>query len=178
VAGGLNKNQQADLFQRLSGSLLPRAGKKLQRLNASLSREMWRTAASLELLPIQTKTQLGDELAAKVKKGELVETGLWCLGRIGARKLFYGPSNQVVPASTATRWIEAVVKIEQAEDAVGAMARRTGDGSRDVAGSTMDLVRRAFPEIDLEGAEGDRLASMGKVFGEELPEGLVFGSAG
>jgi molecular chaperone DnaK (HSP70) len=173
VAGGLNRNQQADIFQRLSAALLPRAGKKLARLNSSLSREMWRAAASLELLPIQTKTQLGDELASRVKKGDFVETGLWCLGRIGARKLFYGPINQVVPASTGTRWIEAVMKIEKAEDAVAAMARRTGDGTRDVSGSTMDLVRRAFPGIDLEGS-GDQLAAMGKVFGEELPEGLVF----
>lgn len=174
VAGGLNRNQQADIFQRLSSALLPRAGKKVARLNSSLSREMWRAAASLELLPIQTKTQLGDELAARIKKGDSVETGLWCLGRIGARKLFYGPINQVVPASTATRWIEAVVKIEKAEDAVAAMARRTGDGSRDVSGATMDLARRAFPGIDLEGEAGDHLAAMGKVFGEELPAGLVF----
>ena len=60
VAGGLNKNQQTDVFQRLSPTLLPRASKKPQRVNPSLLREMWRAAASLELLPLQTKTQLGD----------------------------------------------------------------------------------------------------------------------
>ena len=65
VAGGLNKNQQTDLFQRLSPILLPR-GSKRPRVNASLLREMWRAAASLELLPIQTKTQLGDELMTRV----------------------------------------------------------------------------------------------------------------
>ncbi len=52
VAGGLNRNQQADMYQRLSPFLLPRGGKKPPRLNNSLLREMWRTAASLELLPI------------------------------------------------------------------------------------------------------------------------------
>ena len=51
VAGGLNRNQQADMYQRLSGFLLPRGNKKPQRINASLLREMWRAAASLELLP-------------------------------------------------------------------------------------------------------------------------------
>ncbi len=90
VAGGLNKNQQVDIFQRLSPVLLPRGGKR-PRINNSLLREMWRTGASLELLPLQTKTQLGDALLAQVKKGEMVDTGLWCLSRLGARKLFYGP---------------------------------------------------------------------------------------
>jgi molecular chaperone DnaK (HSP70) len=174
VAGGLNRNQQTDIFQRLSPTLLPRAGKKIQRVNSSLLREMWRTAASLELLPIQTKTQLGDELVARIRKGDFVETGLWCLARIGARKLFYGPINQVVPASTATRWIEGIIKIAKAEDAVAAMARRTGDATRDVSGSTLDLVRRAFPGLDVESEPADQLAAMGKVFGEELPAGLVF----
>jgi molecular chaperone DnaK (HSP70) len=75
VAGGLNKNQQVDIFQRLSPVLLPR-GSKRPRINNSLLREMWRTGASLELLPLQTKTQLGDALIAQVKKGEMVETGL------------------------------------------------------------------------------------------------------
>ncbi len=69
VAGGLNKNQQTDMFQRLSPVLLPRASKKPVRVNPSLLREMWRAAASLELLPIQTKTQLGDELVARIVEG-------------------------------------------------------------------------------------------------------------
>ncbi len=174
VAGGLNRNQQTDIFQRLSPNLLTRAGKKQQRVNPSLLREMWRAAASLELLPIQTKTQLGDELVAKIRKNDFVETGLWCLARLGARKLFYGPINQVVPASTATKWIEALMKIAKAEDAVTAMARRTGDASRDVSASTLDAVRRTFPDADLESEPADQLAAMGKVFGEELPAGLVF----
>ena len=54
-------------------------------------------AQAWSCLPLQTKTQLGDALLALVKKGEMVETGLWCLSRLGARKLFYGPINQVLP---------------------------------------------------------------------------------
>ena len=69
------------------------------RVNPSLLREMWRAAASLELLPVQTRTQLGDELIARIVKGDFVDTGLWCLARLGARKLFYGPINQVLPAN-------------------------------------------------------------------------------
>ena len=43
VAGGLNRNQQTDIYQRLSAFLLPRGNKKPQRVNPSLLREMWRT---------------------------------------------------------------------------------------------------------------------------------------
>jgi hypothetical protein len=176
VAGGLNKNQQTDIFQRLSPTLLPRGAKKPQRVNPSLLREMWRAAASLELLPLQTKTQLGDELIARVKKDEFVDTGLWCLARLGARKLFYGPINQVVPPATATRWVDVLLKISKAEDAVAALARRTGDSTRDLSPQTMDLARRAFPEIDPDSDSSDNLAAMGKIFGEELPSGLIFQS--
>src|SRR5579871_4536206 len=153
VAGGLNRNQQTDIFQRLSPTLLPRGSKRPARVNPSLMREMWRTAASLEHLPIQTKTQLGDELAGRIKKGDFVETGLWCLARLGARKLFYGPINQVLPASTVSRWLEALLKAPKAADAVASLARVTGDSTRDLPPATLELVRRAFPDVDLEAGE-------------------------
>jgi len=172
VAGGLNKNQQVDIFQRLSPVLLPR-GSKRPRINNSLLREMWRTGASLELLPLQTKTQLGDALISLVKKGEMVETGLWCLSRLGARKLFYGPINQVLPVQSATRWVEALLKVPKAEDAVVAIARRTGDSTRDLSPATIENVRKRIPENLLPALEGETEEDLGKVFGEELPSGLV-----
>lgn len=173
VAGGLNRNQQTDVFQRLSPTLLPRGGKRM-RVNPSLLREMWRTAASLELLPAPVRTQLGDELFARVVKGDFVDTGLWCLARLGARKLFYGPINQVLPAAVATRWLDGLLKIPRAQDAVFSLARHTGDSTRDLPGHTLDTVRRAFRDLDLDHEPSDQLAQMGRVFGEELPSGLVF----
>ncbi len=177
VAGGLNRNQQVDVFQRISPNILPKFNKKPPRVNSSLFREFWRTAASLELLPVQTKTQLGDGLIERVKKEDMVDTALWCLSRIGARKLFYGPMNQVVPATTATRWIEAITKAPRAEDAILAMARLTGDSTRDLAPQALDSVRRAFPDLDLDGGDNTDLRQMGKIFGEELPAGLVMKAA-
>jgi len=173
VAGGLNKNQQTDLFQRLSPVLLPR-GSKRPRVNPSLLREMWRAAASLELLPIQTKTQLGDELMTRVLAGEFVDTGLWCIARLGARKLFYGPMNQVLPPATAARWAEQLLKAPKASDALASLARLTGDATRDLAASTLSVIRRTFPELELDREPQDHLAAMGRIFGEDLPSGLVF----
>ena len=134
LAGGLNRNQQNDIYQRLSPILLPRGGKK-QRLNNSLLREMWRTAASSELLPIGTRIELGRCLIRRVKAGDFRESELWCLSRLGARELFYGPINQVVPPLAAGRWAEALLPVEFSGvgDALAAIARRTEDPTRDLA---------------------------------------------
>jgi hypothetical protein len=141
---------------------------------------MWRTASSLELLPLGTKTELGDALVKKVKAGDFKESELWCLSRLGARKLFYGPINLVVPPATATRWAEALLRIPSAGDALAAIARRTEDPTRDLPQATREAVRGALqsmPQADrllavLEG-EGEDDRTLGRIFGEELPSGLV-----
>jgi len=180
VAGGLNRNQQADVYQRLSGFLLPRGNKKPQRINASLLREMWRTASSLELLPLGTKAELGDALVKRIKAGDYKESELWCLSRLGARKLFYGPINLVVPPQTATRWAEAILNLPHAGDALAAIARRTEDPTRDLPLATRENIKRKLygaPHAErmlavLEGEEEDD-TTLGRIFGEELPSGLV-----
>ncbi|MDX2179722.1 MAG: Hsp70 family protein [Bryobacteraceae bacterium] len=170
VAGGLNRNQQADIYQRLSGYLGAR-GKKTVRVNSSLLREMFRCASSLELLPNGVKTDLGETLVKGVAASDRQASDLWCLSRIGARQLFYGPNNQVLPPATVERWIGAIAKLSRAEDALVAMARVTGDAARDVSPATLALVKRTLGDQAerLEKAEAD----FGRVFGEELPSGLV-----
>jgi len=103
-----------------------------------------------------------------------VDTGLWCLARVGARKLFYGPSNQVLPPAIAARWAEQLLKVPKAADAIAALARQTGDAARDLPASTLSVVRRAFPDLELDREPQDHLAAMGRIFGEDLPSGLVF----
>ncbi|MBL8175331.1 MAG: Hsp70 family protein [Bryobacterales bacterium] len=177
VAGGLNRNQQADLYARISQFLLPRGQKKPPRINSSLLRELWRTAASLELLPSGTKTELGEALVKRIKANDYGESELWCLSRIGARMLFHGPINQVVPAATATRWVEAVARTQKQNtgDALAAMASKTGDATRDLSEATRNLARKTIGEepklLALLDGEGDR--DLGRIFGEELPSGLV-----
>ncbi|MBV8902681.1 MAG: molecular chaperone DnaK, partial [Acidobacteriia bacterium] len=180
LAGGLNRNQQADIYQRLSGSVVPRGNKKPQRLNSALLREMWRTAASLELLPLGTKTELGEALMKRVKTGDFRESELWCLSRIGARQLFYGPINLVLPPATITRWVETLLNVPNAGDALAALARSTGDSTRDLSPATRQTVKHKLENLPqserliavLEGEEEDDRA-LGRIFGEELPSGLV-----
>jgi hypothetical protein len=188
ISGGLNRNQQADIFQRVSNILLPKQKRK-QRMNQSLYREMWRTAASLELLPQQTKTQLGETLLEIVRRGEMVDSGVWGLSRLGARKLFSGPINLVLSPAVVSRWVEVLLKLPHTPallEAVVHIAQQSGDIARDLPPATLDLVRRACeasPQAAsllraLAGEDTD-LAASGRVFGEELPAGLVLaGSPG
>ncbi|MGQ9918319.1 MAG: molecular chaperone DnaK, partial [Bryobacteraceae bacterium] len=177
VAGGLNRNQQADVFQRIAWALLPKG--KPPRLNASLEREMWRCTASLELLPAGTRTELGNALVRRLRASPDA-SGFWCLARIGARKLFYAPANQVLPPAVAVRWIESILKLPGCEECLARLAQQTGDAARDLPPAMLETVRRALAGNAewmkiLEGEAGADLESMARVFGEELPEGLVLG---
>ena len=177
LAGGMNRNQQSDIVQRLLPVLLPKVGMKPQRVNSSLLREMWRTAASMELIPAANRVQLGDALMRQGKQGGFTDNILWCVGRLGARQLFYGPANQVLTPAIATRWIEALIAVPKAEDALVSLARRTGDPVRDVAVQTFASVRERLSDpkmaAQLDGdAERDERA-LGRIFGETLPSGLV-----
>jgi molecular chaperone DnaK (HSP70) len=183
VAGGLNKNQQADVYQRISPFVMPRAG-KTQRINSSLLREMWRTASSLELLPAGTRTELGNSLVRRIRNEGPTPSDLWCVARIGARRLFYAPVNQVLPAATAARWIEALAKIPEAAECIARLAEQSGDMTRDLPPNSLELVRRTLAASAdaasllaiLEGDEARDLESAARVFGEELPSGLVLRS--
>jgi DNA-K related protein/Hsp70 protein len=177
IAGGMNRNQQADIFQRLSPVLLPKQKRK-QRINASLLQEMWRTATSLELLPQQTKTQLGEALLTMLKQGEMVTAGVWCLSRLGARKLFSGPINLVVQPSIAVRWVEALLKLPHTPallQAVVTIARITGDVARDLPPAMLESIRNVCgPDLLRQlGGEADDLQASSRIFGEDLPAGFV-----
>lgn len=180
VAGGLNKNQQTDVFQRLSSTLLPKG--KAPRVNTSLLREMWRCAASLELLPAGTRTELGNTLVKRLRNKDGGASELWCLARIGARRLFHGPANQVLPAATAQRWIDGILKVEGSAECVARLGQVSGDLTRDLPAASLESIRRflgAAPDgesllLVLEG-ESREAGSFDKVFGEELPSGLVLG---
>jgi hypothetical protein len=148
---------------------------------------MWRTAASLELLPSPTKTQLGDTLIAMLKQNEMPDTCLWCLSRLGARRLFRGPVNQVLSPSAVARWVETILSRPATPallDAVVQMAQQTGDAARDLPPATLALVRRACEASAdsavllhaLSGAAAGGSAAS-HVYGEQLPEGLVLGGS-
>jgi hypothetical protein len=83
----------------------------------------------------------------------------------------------VVPVQAATKWVDALLKVPKTDDAVVAIARRTGDSTRDLSPATIDNIRKRIPEALLPALEGEVEEDLGKVFGEELPSGLVASGA-
>jgi len=67
-----------------------------------------------------------------------------------------------------------LLKVAKAKDAIAALSRHTGDATRDLPPTTLSVVRRTFPDLDLDRDPTDNLAAMGRIFGEDLPSGLVF----
>src|SRR5205085_166838 len=119
--------------------------------------------------PQQTKTQLGEALLTMLKQGEMVTAGVWCLSRLGARKLFSGPINLVVQPSVAVRWVETLLKLPHTPallQAVATIARITGDVARDLPPATLESIRRVCgPDLlrQLAG-EADDLQASSRIF--------------
>ncbi|MBL8148648.1 MAG: Hsp70 family protein [Blastocatellia bacterium] len=187
VAAGFTRGQQMELFNRIAPQLIVNqlGGKRRKRFNPQVEREMWRTAASLEMVQGVEKVELGDALVARIKSGVVGENELWSLGRIGARIPFASTIDTVVSAKVATRWVEALLGVETtAIDALASslvqLAACSGDPARDlseatrmrviehlkVLGKQVDLIKNLESYVPAERRDANR------IFGESLPEGL------
>jgi hypothetical protein len=191
IAGGLQKGQQDQFWDRLGQLLLPNAkqAKKLAEAKPSKQElaEMWRAIASMERLAVTNKVKLGDELMRRMDtpKGREDATHLWALSRIGARVPLYGPLNLVVPPHTVKPWVAQLATYtwpdpDKAAFPLAQLGRRTGDRTRDLDDATRNAlagVLRGLPGgeravvlveqiVALEARE-ERVA-----LGDSLPAGL------
>jgi molecular chaperone DnaK (HSP70) len=184
VAGGLNANQQSELFHRHKVALGVGGRKLSGRLNTQVEREGWRLLASLEHLPSPVRVALGKELLIKVREQPANQSFLWSLGRLGARIPLYGPLNCVVPAEVAAQWMKSLLRLHEltpdVASAVVQLGARTNDAHRDV---DPDARWDAMVRLNEAGLTGALIESLReyvppgrndavRIFGESLPEGL------
>jgi hypothetical protein len=200
VAAGLARPHHDEIYRRSVPFLLPDKGggaaKKAGRPRPEPHElaEMWRCAASLERLTPEQKETLG-----RVLIKDLVRTGarsggvgtghvLWCLGRLGARVLLYGPANATVPRETAEQWIETLLAHtpapgREAADmafALAQLARLAGDRARDIDEALRTRVLARLAELGADPAtvrpvrEYHELEAeqQGQALGDALPVGL------
>ena len=194
VAGGLTAGQQQALSTPLLGvvrqGLRQAAGKgKGNEFGSNLheAAEVLRLLGSCELLSLAMKHELGElllDLLMRERYAALHPAAFWGLGRVGARRLVYGPLNGVVPPDVATRWLIRLMKTNSpdvlASFAVMQLARKTGDRYRDIDDNTRSSVeawmdragspkryRQLVREVGSLESEDQSL-----IFGESLPKGL------
>ncbi|MGE0756901.1 MAG: Hsp70 family protein [Pirellulaceae bacterium] len=198
IAGGLSSGQQRAIGEPLLNPLTAwirkasttratttRAAARGQA--ASDAPEMLSLFASLELLPIAMKIEVGDLIAdwlRKTRGGSPRNPLVWALGRLGQRVPVYGPLNTIVPADAMQPWLVSLLDHGSGEGierlAVMQLARRTDDRYRDLSLAVRDraaawLERHAAPPhlVHLV-REGGRLDAEEQVqiYGESLPKGL------
>ena len=111
-------------------------GRKPPRLNPQIERESWRLLATLERLDRDTRMRIGDELLARTRKEPRNGSLLWALGRLGARRPFYGPLDRTVPPAVAERWLDMMlawtVIVPDALGAIAQIAARVDDAALDI----------------------------------------------
>ncbi|MDS4013696.1 MAG: molecular chaperone DnaK, partial [Candidatus Accumulibacter sp.] len=188
TAGGLPPAVQEKLFAEVDPWLRTEGAKTRSRMATAIAGshdDMLRLVASLERLPSERKTELGDWLLAWLRKPNARALGWWALGRIGARQSLYGSAHQVVAPETAARWLDALLaidwkRVEPAAFAATQIARLTGDRSRDLPEDLRQRVAARLRAINSPDTWINQLHTVGELdraderraFGESLPAGL------
>lgn len=192
VAGGLTRGHQEELASRVFPLVVPSLAKRAKgrrppKVKSQEAVEAWRAAASLERIGAKSRAQLGEALLEMLAERKAPPGALWCLGRIGARKLLYGPREATVRQQTAVEWAKALMaldkwpKDEHPASCLVAIARVTGDRQYDLPEEIRRkvekfLVARGVPETELrplfEVVQEDA-AAQGVAFGDGLPVGLT-----
>jgi molecular chaperone DnaK (HSP70) len=188
AAGGLHEDPQIQVLDAMAW-LQAAAGTKRQKLPFDPVKvgyaDMLRLYASLERIPVDRKIEIAEQLLVRLQRSSENPQGWWAVGRIGARRPFYGSAHGVVPADVATRWLDAIFaqdwkKVEPAVFAAVQIARMTGDRSRDLPLPVRETVVRRLEAANAPPAWVDMVCELvtldntdtGRVFGESLPAGL------
>ncbi|NIF44723.1 hsp70 family protein [Burkholderia sp. Tr-862] len=187
VAGGLDDDAQAQVRDAIA--FLEPSDDKRRKLPFDPAKvgpaDMTRLSASLERLPVERKVELAERLIVQLQKPAERTLCAWALGRIGARRPFYGSAHSVVPAGIANRWLDALFaldwkQVEPAAFAAAQIARMTGDRERDLPDDTREAVIKRLSAANASAAWIDMVreaiafdeADTARVFGETLPAGL------
>jgi hypothetical protein len=193
IAGGCSPGQQRAIAEPLLAAVRTLHKKQMTgkgsdpTFGSHEGAEVFRLLGSLELLPGETKIELGNlliDLYPKRKLDQLRPALAWSLGRIGARVPVYGPLNTVVSPREAGNWAEKILAAGESDAtslfALVQIARRTGDRYRDLPESVRDRVLARLNQENASAHAIELVRSGGqldeqeqaRVFGESLPKGL------
>jgi hypothetical protein len=187
AAGGLSESAQLQLLDAMA--YLEPAGMKRRKMPFDPAKvgyaDMVRLSASLERIAVERKIEIAERLLARLLNPSENQQNWWAVGRIGARRPFYGSAHGVVPPEVAIPWLDAILaldwkKVEPAVFAAVQISRMTGDRSRDLPPAIRETVVRRLEAANVpqtwvqmvrETVALDDADSV-RVFGESLPAGL------
>jgi hypothetical protein len=195
IAGGLGSGQQLALAQPLIASVYGLYRENTQKKKSKVKTEVkygihelteiWRLLGSLENLPSDIKTELGNiALKLAFRKDALSNAAIWSLGRLGGRVPLYGPLNELVDPLKATEWAMNLIKLPTVTATLFLtlmqLCRKTNDRYRDIDSESREKIvefmklHNASPHFILLVELGGMLdeEEQSEVFGESLPRGL------
>lgn len=189
LAGGMTAGQQQAVAEPLLATAAAAVGRggKSGGANRHEAAEVIRLLGALERLPPEAKLRLGEELIRRVRREsqrDLAEAAYWAIGRLGARRLLYGPLNATIPPDAAAAWARALTEHAGESDlrrlAMMQLVRACDDRFLDVDTETREriadwLSRSAAPEHYIRLVRSpDRLDDQEQtaLFGDALPLGL------
>ncbi len=188
TSGGLNEQQQTQIFDDIAQYINPSVLKNRKLMNELGNKsyeDMVRLVASLEHLPLETKTQLVEWLLERTKKTAFAQANWWAIGRICARSPFYGSAHKVISPQQLTEWLPLLLKEDWKKDqhiafAAVMMVRKCGDRIRDLDDvHTEEVVKKltaarapaSWIEMVKDVKELNE-AETKRVYGDALPAGL------
>ncbi len=188
IAGGLKATAQEQIFADIAKYLNPAAARQAGIVKQIKTRgydDMVRLSATLERLPVDKKTQLGEWLLKRLEKSSEPSQTWWAVGRIGARVPFHGSIHNVVSVEVVSTWLTTMLNEDWKKNphigfAATLMARMSGDRTRDIDGS---LRQHIIEKLKTSKAPASWLEMVEQVkeldekeekqiFGEALPPGL------
>jgi len=188
ISGGLNIDAQEQIFKDISKYLNPAAARQAgvaKQIKIRGYDDMVRLAGVLERLAVDKKITICEWLLKRLEKSSEPNQTWWAVGRIASRIPFHGSSHNVIPAETASLWIQQILqvdwkKVPQAGFAATLIARMSGDRARDLDEATrLQIIEKlksskspaswiamveAYRELDATEEK--------QIFGEALPPGL------
>ncbi|OGB33625.1 MAG: molecular chaperone DnaK [Burkholderiales bacterium RIFCSPLOWO2_12_FULL_61_40] len=190
VAGGLAAPEQLRLLEDFADNVyrdvLGPQTSEVKPVQGS-AEDMLRLCASLERIPPDYKVEIGDWLRGRLQADPASDIPtLWALGRLGARQPLYGNRHVVVPAATASTWVETLLALDWKRSDAAAfaavhLARVTDDPARDLPLALRERVAHKLLAIHApplwtamvrHRVELDA-ATTRRVLGESLPPGLT-----
>ncbi len=185
VAGGLKPGQQRQFIQDLNSLIFSKKGGK-SKISPQEHMEIRMAVANMEHLLTKDKIRWGRLLLSEIEDRKSKAQYVWSLSRLGARELFYGPVDRVIPPKEVAEWLERILAIQWSNPkafvpALARMGRKTGDRIRDISPELRNKIKEKIAAYDfadphiriLEEIIPIEKQEESLVFGESLPSGIV-----
>lgn len=184
IAPGLSLGQQRIIYQVLYKLLCPKGQYALKlKKGIQVKTEMWRCLGALELLSPDKKLDIGDILLSRSEK--LLPHEYWVLARLGTRRLFRSPVNNIIPTEFVEKWLSKLIGLKKAPDeallfAVSRIAAKSGDRNVDISPDSISSVKKFLlkhkaanqwiKHLEVKDKESEKEQT--RILGDSLPLGL------